>query len=158
MLDWQPTELSKACATVCHLIWIHMTCRVSGFQLDRQEEGSKAHSKKMQFSKRNTVLSYLVKHCRLAVTWTPINKKCWPCRKGKMTFLTFVCPSCSASPVWLFHHPIACLCAKIGALDPSNDRKRHNEILYVAGVSTMLQMIFSLIGTFPFLISWFLGY
>ena len=81
-----------------------------------------------------------------------------PCRKGKMTFLTFVCPSCSARPVWLFHHPIARLCAKIGALDPSNDRKRHNEILYVAGVSTMLQMIFSLIGTFPFLISWFLGY
>ena len=43
--------------------------------------------------------------------------------KGKMTFLTFVCFSCSASPVWLFSHTLAIthLCAKIGALDPSTE-------------------------------------
>ena len=50
-----------------------------------------------------------------------------------MIFFTFSCFSCSASLVELFHHPLAHLCAKRGALDPSNNRNRHLGILGEAG-------------------------
>ena len=57
-------------------------------------------------------------------------KGCWAAfSKGKMPFLTFVCPFCIPSPVYLFHYPIAHLCTKFGALDHSNNRNRCLEIL-----------------------------
>ena len=45
------------------------------------------------------------------------DEKWLPCRKGNQTLLTFLCPSCSASSVYLFHHPIVHLCLIVGALE-----------------------------------------
>ena len=75
-----------------------------------------------------------------AITYTPKNQKMAAlqiqCRKGKTTFLKFLCLSCSSGLVEFFHHPIANLCAKIGALNPSNNRKRCLEIMCAAAVSS----------------------
>ena len=65
--------------------------------------------------------------CRVAVTWTWIKRSNgWLAEKEKTTFLTFWSISCSASivPVELFYRPIAYLCAKNGALEPSNNKNR----------------------------------
>ena len=53
-----------------------------------------------------------------------------------MTFLTILCPSCSASPLGLIYHPILHFFAKVGALNPSNNRNRCFENLDSAGASS----------------------
>ena len=84
-------------------------------------------------------------------------------RNGKMatlpviTCLTFFnlmifVPLFSASPVQLFYPPIAHLHAKIGDLDPSNNRNRSLKISHTAGASSHCAPQRLLIhGGFPFL-------
>ena len=79
---------------------------------------------------KKTVLSNSVKRRGQEI------EKWLSCRTSKIIFLTIEsqieCLSCSAGPVKLSHHPVAPLSAKIGALDPSNNRNRCLEILGAA--------------------------
>ena len=73
-------------------------------------------------------------------------------RKTKLHFSHFVCPSCNASPEQWFHHLIPHLCAKIEALDPSNNRNRCHEILQQLYSKRTFCPDFLSAGTFLFLI------
>ena len=87
----------------------------------------------MDHKKKTVMSNYLRARPRTAVTWTSRNQKMAWVDLAKMTFLTFVCSSCSTSPMQLFFHPIAHLCAKFGALDSWNYLNRCLEILDAAG-------------------------
>ena len=51
---------------------------------------------------------------------THIDSKKLPHRKGKMAFLNLVLPSCSASQVYLFHHPFVISVQKLELMIPLN--------------------------------------